>query len=172
MLMHKLLHRKETKGGTADMGRKMKITQDASDRADQRARTEELPKKTSGMEPLQVTPPRFLQGYAYTAWRELVPLLNAAGLCKQVDKPLVIALCQQIQLSRQAYEDINENGLSMGSRKNPAAAILNDATTKIKSLSDALGLSPQARASIVLDNQDDDDGPTLKQALKAGDKSW
>ena len=117
------------------MGRKMKITQDASDRADQRARTEELAKKTSGMEPLQVTPPRFLQGYAYTAWRELVPLLNAAGLCKQVDKPLVIA-------------------------------------TKIKSLSDALGLSPQARASIVLDNQDDDDGPTLKQALKAGDKSW
>ena len=55
----------------------------------------------------------------------------------------------------------------MGSRKNPAAAILNDATTKIKSLSDALGLSPQARASIVLDNQDDDAGPTLKQALKA-----
>ncbi|KMO53459.1 terminase, partial [Lacticaseibacillus rhamnosus] len=33
------------------MGRKMKITQDASDRADQRARTEELAKKTSGMEP-------------------------------------------------------------------------------------------------------------------------
>ena len=153
-------------------GRKIKITQSASDRADQRARTEELAKKTNGMEPLQVTPPRFLQGYAYKAWRELVPLLNAAGLVKQVDKPLVIALCQQIQLSRQAYEDINQNGLSMGSRKNPAAAILNDSTTKIKSLSDALGLSPQARTSIVLDNQDDDDGPTLKQAWKEGDKGW
>ena len=41
MLMHKLLHRKETKGGTADMGRKMKITNDEADRADQRARTQQ-----------------------------------------------------------------------------------------------------------------------------------
>lgn len=154
------------------MGRKMKITQDPSDRADQRQRTEELAKKTSGMKPLQVTPPRYLTGYAYSAWSELVPLLNAAGLAKQVDKPLVIALCEQIQLSRQAYEDINENGLTVGSRKNPAAAILNDSTAKIKSLSDALGLSPQARASIVLDNDDDDDGPTLAEQLKGGDKEW
>jgi P27 family predicted phage terminase small subunit len=154
------------------MGRKMKITQDQADRADQRRRTEELAKKTSGMKPLQVTPPRYLTGYAYSAWSELVPLLNAAGLAKQVDKPLVIALCEQIQLSRQAYEDINENGLSVGSRKNPAAAILDSATAKIKSLSDALGLSPQARASIVLDNDDDDDRPTLKQALKGGGNDW
>lgn len=153
-------------------GRKIKITQDPKDRADQRRRTEELAKKTDGMEPLQITPPRYLAGYAYSAWKELVPLLNSAGLVKQVDKPLVIALCQQIQLQRMAYEDINKNGLSMGSRKNPAAAIINDSTTKIKSLSDALGLSPQARASIVLDDQDDDDGPTLKQALKEGDKGW
>lgn len=158
-------------------GRKIKITQNPHDRADQRRRTEELAQKTDGMERLQTTPPRYLTGYASAAWRELVPLLNKAGLVKEIDKPLVIALCQQIQLSRQAYEDISENGLSMGSRKNPAASILDSATAKIKSLSDALGLSPQARASIVLDNDDnDDDGPTLKQALhendKEGDKDW
>ena len=152
-------------------GRKIKITADPHDRADQRRRTQELAQKTEGMEQLQTTPPRFLTGYASAAWRELVPLLNKAGLVKQVDKPLVIALCQQIQLSRQAYEDVNANGLSTGSRKNPAASILDSATAKIKSLSDALGLSPQARASIVLDNDDEDDtGPTLKQALQENDK--
>lgn len=152
-------------------GRKLKITVDPHDRADQRRRTEELAQKTDGMAQLQDTPPRYLTGYASAAWRELVPLLNQAGLVKQVDKPLVIALCQQIQLVRTAYEDINENGISMGSRKNPAASIMDSATAKIKSLSDALGLSPQARASIVLDNDDDDDnGPTLKEALKANDK--
>lgn len=152
-------------------GRKIKITQDPHDRADQRRRTEELAQKTEGMEPLQTTPPRFLTGYASSAWRELVPMLNQAKLVKQTDKAVVIALCEQIQLARQAYEDVNENGLSSGSRKNPAASILDSATAKIKSLSDALGLSPQARASIVLDSDDeDDDGPTLKEALKANDK--
>ncbi|MFT8861274.1 phage terminase small subunit P27 family [Schleiferilactobacillus harbinensis] len=155
-------------------GRKIKITTDEHDRADQRRRTEELGKKTASMQQLQVTPPRFLTGYASAAWREMVPLLNKSGLVKQVDKPIVIALCQQIQVSRMAYLDVNKNGLTSGSRKNPAAAILNDSTTKIKSLSDSLGLSPQARASIVLDNQDDDDdGPTLKQALDGkGDEKW
>lgn len=152
-------------------GRKIKITQDPHDRADQRRRTEELAQKTNGIDQLQITPPRYLTGYASAYWRELVPLLNKAGLVKEIDKSLVVALCQQIQLSRQAYEDINENGLSVGSRKNPAASILDSATAKIKSLSDALGLSPQARASIVLDSDDEDnDGPTLKEALKANDK--
>lgn len=158
-------------------GRKLKITQDPHDRADQRRRTEELAQKTEGMEPLQTTPPRYLTGYASAAWRELVPLLNKAGLVKAVDKTVVIALCEQIQLARMAYEDINENGLSSGSRKNPAASILDSATAKIKSLSDSLGLSPQSRASIVLDNDDEDSsGPTLKEALqendKEGDKDW
>lgn len=152
-------------------GRKIKITQDPHDRADQRRRTEELAQKTSSMSQLQVTPPRYLTGYASASWRELVPLLNQAGLAKQTDKSIVIALCEQIQLARMAYEDINENGLSVGSRKNPAASILDSATAKIKSLSDSLGLSPQARASIVLDNDDEDsDGPTLKEALQENDK--
>lgn len=152
-------------------GRKIKITTDEHDRADQRRRTEELVAKTKDWNQLQDTPPRFLTGYAASEWRELVPLLNQAGLAKQMDKAVVISLCQQIQLARQAYEDINENGLSMGSRKNPAASILDSATAKIKSLSDALGLSPQARASIVLNDDDsDDDGPTLKQALQENDK--
>lgn len=152
-------------------GRKIKITADPHDRADQRRRTEELAQKTEGMEQLQTTPPRFLTGYASSAWRELIPMLNQAGLVKQVDKAVVIALCEQIQLARMSYEDINENGISMGNRKNPAASILDSATAKIKSLSDALGLSPQARASIVLDDDDDEDkGPTLKEALQENDK--
>lgn len=161
----------ERKEGYKMAGRKIKITTDQHDRADQRRRTEELAQKTDGMEQLQITPPRYLTGYASASWRELVPLLNKAGLVKQVDKAVVISLCEQIQLARMAYEDVNENGLSSGSRKNPAASILDSATAKIKSLSDALGLSPQARASIVLDNDDEDnDGPTLKEALKANDK--
>jgi P27 family predicted phage terminase small subunit len=98
-------------------------------------------------------------------------MLNQAGLAKQTDKAVVIALCEQIQLARMSYEDINENGISMGNRKNPAASILDSATAKIKSLSDALGLSPQARASIVLDDDDDEDnGPTLKEALHENEK--
>lgn len=142
-------------------GRKIKITQDPHDRADQRRRTEELADKTKNWNQLQTTPPRHLKGIAYSVWADLVPQLNSSGIAKNVDKYVLCALCEQVCLERQSYQAIEDNGVVLDSgRKNPACQVLDSATAKVKSLAESLGLSPQARASLMNVETNDDDGST------------
>ena len=153
-------------------GRKIKITTNDKDRADQRRRTEELMTKTKDWDKIQPTPPRHLTGVAYAAWTELVPVLNKAGVAKQSDKFILCALCEQIKVERQAYDELEKNGIVLDSgRKNPAAQVLDSATAKVKSLSESLGLSPQARASLMNiqdTGADDDAADIVKKLQRAG----
>jgi P27 family predicted phage terminase small subunit len=104
----------------------------------------------AGWDQLQERAPKHLSGVARSTWSTLVPILNKQGLVKQIDKQIVTALCEQIQVERDAYTAIQENGIVMeNGRKNPACQVLDSATAKVKSLSDSLGLNPQARASLV-----------------------
>lgn len=176
MLIYKLFLWKEMKGGTGKVGRKMKITNDEADRADQRARTEKMMTETQDWQTLQQTPPRYLKGVAYAAWSELTPILNKSGLVKQSDKQIVSSLCEQIAVRRLAYEQVIENGIVLSNgRKNPACGVLNDSTAKVKSLAESLGLSPQARASLMniqADNADDDTQNIIEKLKKAGSEQF
>lgn len=153
-------------------GRKIKITTNDKDRADQRRRTEELMTRTSDWQTLQPTPPRYLKGVAYQAWTELTPILNKSGLVKQSDKQIVSSLCEQIAVRRLAYQQVMENGIVLDNgRKNPACQVLNDSTAKVKSLAESLGLSPQARASLMnvqTDNTDDDAADIVEKLKNVG----
>ena len=164
------------KGGTGKVGRKMKITNDEADRADQRARTEKLMTETQDWQTLQPTPPRYLKGVAYAAWSELTPILNKSGLVKQSDKQIVSSLCEQIAVRRLAYEQVIENGIVLDNgRKNPACGVLNDSTAKVKSLAESLGLSPQARASLMnvqTDNTDDDTQNIVEKLKNVGSEQF
>ncbi|MFD1428682.1 phage terminase small subunit P27 family [Lacticaseibacillus mingshuiensis] len=158
------------------MGRKMKITTDMGDRADQRRRTEELMNQTKDWQTLQPTPPRYMSGIAYAAWHELVPILNQTGLVKQGDKQIVSALCEQIAVRRQAYTEVMMNGIVLANgRKNPACQVLDSATSKVKSLAESLGLSPQARASLMnvqSDNADEDTEDIVAKLRQEGSKQF
>ncbi|WP_125702398.1 phage terminase small subunit P27 family [Lacticaseibacillus daqingensis] len=158
------------------VGRKPKLTTDPSDRADQRARTAALMNATKSYDCLQERAPKHLSGVARSTWESLVPQLNRQGLVKQIDKQIVTALCEQVQLERMAWIEIQENGVVIDGRKNPACQVLDSATAKVKSLSDSLGLNPQARASLITvenNNHDDEEVDIISKLKgKSGDNDW
>lgn len=159
-------------------GRKPKLTNDSSDRKEQRDRTEQLIEKTTEMKQLQKTPPRHLNSYARALWINLLPLLRETKYIKQADAKTVEMLCMNYQVMREAYEDIKENGITKevyrtvvnpvngdvitrefsGFKRNPATQILDTTTAKIKSLSESLGLTPASRAQIMNIVPEEDDG--------------
>lgn len=149
------------------VGRKPKITTSDDDRADQRRRTEELVDKTRDLNKLQERAPKHLSGVARSTWESLVPQLNRQHMIKQIDKNIMTALCEQVSVERLAYEAIQDNGVVLDSgRKNPACQVLDSATAKVKSLAESLGLSPQARASLLNVEISDDDESTEDIASK------
>ena len=167
-------------------GRKPKITNDSSARKEQRDRTEQLIEKTTGMKELQKSPPRHLKSYARSLWINLLPILRETNYIKQADAKTVELLCMNYQIMREAYEDIKMNGIVKASYKtvvspvtgevlahdftgfkqNPATRILDATTSKIKSLSEALGLTPASRAQIMNIVPDETgDEPSLDELL-------
>lgn len=158
-------------------GRKPKITNSDSDRADQRTRTEQMFSATSEMEHLSEKPPSYLEGsIAIETWKKIVPQLNKAGLLKQADSTVMAVLCQQVQILRMAYAEIMANGVVLeDGHKNPACQVLDSATAKVKSLAESLGLTPQARVTLVNvhKNTSQEDSGDIKTKLQSeGDDKW
>lgn len=135
------------------MPRKAKITTDDGDRAYQRQRTEALKVANSELNQLPVTAPRHLTGVASRLWTTIVPALNQLGYITVADKSTLEAFCINYSVMREAYESIKSVGavyMNDGKViKNPATAVLNDATGKVKSLGGDLGLSPSSRATLI-----------------------
>lgn len=176
--------------------RQTKLTNNPSDRKDQRDRTQRLINETKNMDKLQETPPKHLVGIARYTWTQIVPVLNEQGWLKQTDKPLVEQLCTQIAIYRDAYlhifvgipnkdSECTPEGIQTpiysavqdssgkilehifsGYKVNPAVNTLNKATIQIKSLAQELGMTPQARASL-LNISSDDDGMSMSDLQEA-----
>ena len=156
-------------------GRKAKLTVKKTDRKYQRDRTKALQKHDQGLQNLQATPPNGLVGVARDAYEKIVQQFNTDGYIKQLDIQIVVNLCRQIQVAHEAYIELfvgrknhgpegiqtpiykavqGPNGevkehLFMGYKKNPAVTVLDSATAKIKSLSEALGMTPASRATLL-----------------------
>ncbi|WKF86016.1 phage terminase small subunit P27 family [Lacticaseibacillus pantheris] len=158
-------------------GRPRKLTTDEHDRADQRRRTQDLIDSQQGMQSLPVKPPTYLHGIARKAWNAIVPMLNKNEVITAADAYSVTILCEQIEMEQRAYKDIRENGITtkifktvvtplgevkgtdfVGYRRNPATQVLSDASAKIKTQCDALGMTPTSRAQLLsLVHVDDDE---------------
>ncbi|WP_242362027.1 phage terminase small subunit P27 family [Limosilactobacillus antri] len=176
-------------------GRKAKVTIDRNSRKYQRDRTTAMQKHDKSMSNLSTSPPSDLVGIAKDVYVKIAAELNDSNVIKNIDKNVVVALCQQIQINRTAYRHIyigidgkdpegiqtpiykavqGSNGeviehLFLGYRKNPAVQILDSSTAKIKSLCETLGMTPSSRASLldIIKNDDNDDDVDLKQLLSA-----
>lgn len=143
------------------MPRKAKLTTSMEDESYQRQRTEALKEANAELNQLPKTPPKHLTGVASRLWATLVPELNKLGYITVADKSTLEAFCISYSVMREAYDSIKEVGaIYMNDGrviKNPATAVLNDATGKVKSMGGELGLSPSSRATLI-DMASTDDG--------------
>ncbi len=117
---------------------------------------------------LPIDPPHYLGRLAKGCWRKVVPFLESTQRVQRIDVALVEQYCSEYEIYRQAYQDIQENGIQSkiyvslqdstgqiigkdfsGYRKNPAVATMNDALKQLKSIGSQLGLSPQARQELM-----------------------
>lgn len=117
---------------------------------------------------LERRPPDYLGRLAKSCWRKVVPFLESTKRIQRIDTALVEQYCSEYEIYRQAYSDIQENGIQtktytslqdstgaiigkdfVGYRKNPAVVTMNDALKQLKSIGSQLGLSPQARQELM-----------------------
>ena len=117
---------------------------------------------------LLATPPHYLGTLASACWRKILPFLEATGRVERIDIGLVEQYCANYEIYRNAYQDIQENGIQAkifsslqdysgkvigkdftGFRKNPAVATMKDALNQLNSVGVQLGLSPKGRQELM-----------------------
>lgn len=117
---------------------------------------------------LERHPPDYLGRLAKACWRKVVPFLESTKRVQRIDTALVEQYCSEYEIYREAYKDIQKNGIQtktyaslqdstgaiigkdfVGYRKNPAVVTMNDALKQLKSIGLQLGLSPQARQELM-----------------------
>ena len=117
---------------------------------------------------LPATPPHYLGTLASARWRKIVPFLEATGRVERIDIGLVEQYCANYEIYRNAYQDIQDNGIQakifsslqdssgkivgkdfVGFRKNPAVATMKDALNQLNSVGVQLGLSPKSRQELM-----------------------
>lgn len=113
-------------------------------------------------------PPRYLGTLASACWRKIVPFLESTGRVERIDVGLVEQYCANYEIYRNAYQDIQENGIQakiftslqnssgeiigkdfVGFRKNPAVATMKDALNQLNTVGVQLGLSPKGRQELM-----------------------
>jgi P27 family predicted phage terminase small subunit len=91
-----------------------------------------------------------------------MPLLIERRILTDADMGSVENYCAAIGQVRAAQKIIDRDGLTIGARKHPAVAIMNDAMTQARQLAAELGLTPVSRSRpAVRESDDDDDSPLL-----------
>lgn len=117
---------------------------------------------------LPATPPHYLGTLAKACWRKIVPFLESTGRVERIDVGLVEQYCANYEIYRNAYQDIQDNGIQAkiftslqdstgkivgkdfaGFRKNPAVATMKDALNQLNSVGIQLGLSPKSRQELM-----------------------
>lgn len=116
--------------------------------------------------PLQPTAPRYLKGQARSMYEALVPLLNDRGTAS-ISQSVVEQYCQTWQISRQAYDEVQDTGITIDGRKNPALTTYEASIKNLRGLASDLGLSPQSQVNIqklIIDSdKSDDEGMSFKE---------
>lgn len=117
---------------------------------------------------LQPTAPRYLTGKAKSLYEVIVPLLTTRGTGK-LSQSIVEQYCQVWQISRQAYDEIQEFGITNADGKKTGAVTTYESATKnLRGLAADLGLTPQAQVNLqrLIMDSDDDSGMTFAERAK------
>jgi len=102
--------------------------------------------------PGNIEPPADLTGYGVEVWRNLAPKLRDLGLLTELDVGLLRDYCRLGAEQRLLEDVLDAEGRTIASpqglRARPEVAILAQVRAQKLRLSDLLGLSPRARASL------------------------
>lgn len=117
---------------------------------------------------LPPNPPNYFGPIAAACWRKIVPYLESTERVQRIDAGMVEQYCTQYEIYRQAYADVQENGIQTklftslqnaageiigkdftGYRKNPAVGIMTDANKQLNSIGIQLGLTPKGRQDLM-----------------------
>lgn len=117
---------------------------------------------------LQPTAPRYLKGQARSMYEALVPLLNTRG-ASRISQSIVEQYCQVWQISRQAFDEVQANGITIEGKKNPAVTTYESATKNLRGLASDLGLTPQAMVNLqkLIIETDEEDGMSFEERASA-----
>lgn len=118
---------------------------------------------------LQPTAPRYLTGKAKSLYEVIVPLLASRGTGK-LSQSIVEQYCQTWQISRQAYDEIQQFGITNADGKKTGAVTTYESATKnLRGLASDLGLTPQAMVNLqklIIDSDDDEDKRSFAEKAK------
>lgn len=116
---------------------------------------------------LSKDPPKQLSKIAKECWRKVVPFLEDTKKIQRIDSSLVELYCGQYGIYREAYDDVQKNGIQtkaykslqdnlgnivgkdfVGYKKNPAVGTMKDAINLMSTIGAELGLSPKSRVEL------------------------
>jgi len=102
--------------------------------------------------------PAFIDSYAKSAWKQLIPQLEEMGVLTLVDRNALVRYCQSWSRWKRCAEFINDNGETYPLRDNdgnvkclqqwPQVGIYNKLSDSLLRLEQQFGLTPSARADL------------------------
>lgn len=97
--------------------------------------------------------PAWLSEKARREWDRIAPALVNAGAFNDLDQHNLSCFCQAYALYQDATQLVNENGAVVGTpqggmMKNPAVAVLADASRDMRAFGGAIGLDPISRGRL------------------------
>lgn len=154
-------------------GRKRKVTHDGDYHKEIHEEDKKNSKIQSGLDDIQLTPPRHLSGYGRALWKVLAPELRKLNKVKQLDRTSLELFCSEYGHYRSAEEKLEEYGEYISNddgipvKRSPALVTVETAARTMKSLGADLGLSFNARSGQVLaETHDDEDDSAKSTPLK------
>jgi len=94
--------------------------------------------------------PAWLTDDARGKWDELSVLLHAEGLLTKIDCDLLAVYCQTWATWRRAVDSLANDGIAIGSRKNPAASVADSTAKLLLNMQREMGLTFSARSKLDL----------------------
>lgn len=128
--------------------------------------------RMKGLEPLQKTPPNYLDATAKKEYKRITKLLEELPIAN-LDLSLVTAYCQTYSNYIEATRFINKHGLvtetERGTKLSSYYTVQRDSTDRLISLSNKLGLNLDSRMKIMAPSNDNkDDKDPFKEMLDNG----
>ena len=135
--------------------------------------------------------PKWLGTYSKYLWPKLTAYLNKSNKIIRADEYLIQQYCSAYDIYRQAYEDLQKNGIQQkvyktslspvdgsvvsrdfqGFKKNPAYNMMSDSLGRLNTIGKQLGLSPQARNKLMELSGPDTEKKSVAESMKEFFKS-
>lgn len=112
---------------------------------------------------LTLSAPMWIDEDAQREYKRVAPMLKKLNITA-LDRQVLIDYCVAVSTLKKAISEVNENGLIVDGRKNPAVNIMLDMQKEIRACAGALGMTLDSRMKLVKPEEKDviEDDPYAK----------